>query len=202
LVRLQVDVIVASGLLLSALKRATPTIPIVMAAAPDPVRDGFVQSLAHPGGNFTGLSLGAGQTRGLTGKRLQLLKELAPGAALLAVLWDRSGRRGWEAAEAVARQQGWKLLSIELRDAREIEGAFKAATTPRVGGLLVYADALLFDRARRIAELDKILKGANPATLPVEQPTKFELVINLKAAESIGLTIPQSVLLQANELIQ
>lgn len=241
LVRLHVDVIVASGLLLPALKRATLTIPIVMAAAPDPVRDGFVQSLAHPGGNFTGLSLGAGQAGELTGKRLELLKELVPAAALVAVLWDRSGLPGRQAAEAVARQKGWKLMSIELRGAGEIEGAFKAATSARVDALLVYADALLFGQARRIAELavrsrlpamyplrhyveagglisygadlielwrraaayvDKILKGANPATLPVEQPSKFDLVVNLNAAESIGLTIPPSVLLRANEVIQ
>ncbi len=238
LVRLQVDVIVVAGPAMPALKQATSTIPVIMAGAGDPVASGFVQSLARPGGNFTGLSLQITET---TGKRLELLKELVPGAAPVAVLWHRTGSRSWQAAESAARERGWKLLSLEIRDAGEIEGAFKAATRARAGALLVFAGALLDRHARRIAELaaksrlpamyglrfyveagglisysadlieinrraavfvDKILKGAEPADLPVEQPTKFELVINLKAAKSLGLTIPPSLLLRADQVIE
>ena len=238
LVRLQVDVIVAGGPTLDAVKQATSTIPVVMGGAGDPVASGFVQSLGRPGGNFTGLSL---QTVETTQKRLELLKELVPGAAPVAILWHRQSLRPWQAAEAAARERGWKLLSLEIRDAGEVEGAFKAATGARAGALLVFAGGLLDRHAQRIAELaaksrlpamyslrryveagglisysadlieiwrraavfvDKILKGTKPADLPVEQPTKFELVINLKAAKAIGLTIPQSVLSRADEVMQ
>jgi putative ABC transport system substrate-binding protein len=238
LVRLQVDVIVAPGPMLPALKQATSTIPIVMAASADPVGLGYVQSLGHPGGNITGLSL---QSIDTTGKRLELLKELVPPAASVAVLWDRASLLYWQAAEAAARARGWKLLSLEIRDAGEIEGVFTAATDARAGALLVSAAGLLFPQARRVAELaarsrlpamyelrpyveagglisygadiieiwrraavfvDKILKGAKPADLPVEQPTKFELVLNLRAAKALGLTIPPAVLARADEVIQ
>jgi putative ABC transport system substrate-binding protein len=241
LVRAQVDVIVAGGPLLPALKQATSTVPIVMAGAPDPVGDGFAQSLGRPGGNFTGLSSQSTET---AGKRLELLKELVPGAAPVAVFWDRRlNLRSWQAADAAARERGWRLLSLEIRDAREIEGAFKAASSAHAGSLLVFASGFLeqHENARQIADLaaksrlpamytgrffvdagglmcysadlveinrraavfvDRILKGAKPADLPIEQPKKFELVINLKAAKSIGLAIPQSVLLRADEVIQ
>jgi putative ABC transport system substrate-binding protein len=238
LVRLQVSVIVAGGPMLPALKQATSTIPVVMGGAGDPVGQGLVRSLGHPGGNFTGLSL---QSLELTGKRLELLKELVPGAALVAVLWYRANLPSWQAAESAARERGWKLLSLEIRDAGEIEGAFKAATGARAGALLVFAGGLFDRHARRIAELaaknrlpamytlrfyveagglisysadlieiwrraavfvDKILKGAKPADLPIEQPTKFELVINLKTAKALGLTIPPSLLLRADEILQ
>ncbi len=204
------------GASLAALKRATSTTPIVMADSSDPVRDGFVQSLGHPGGNFTGMTLQSTET---TGKRLELLKELVPGSALVAVLWDRSSLPSWQAAEAAARERGWKLLSIEIRDAGELEGVFKAAADARAGALLVSAPAVVAPHARRVAELaarsrlptmhnarfyveagglisygadvndtwrraavfvDKIFKGAKP----VEQPTKFELVINRASRES------------------
>jgi len=239
LVRLQVDVIVAAGPMLPALQQATSTIPIVTTGAGDPVASGTVQSLARPGGNITGLSLQLLET---TGKRLELLKELVPGAAPVAVLWDSwPGRGTWKTAEAAARERGWKLISLEIREASEIEGAFKTATGGRAGALLVVPGGLLDPHARRIAELaarsrlpamyafrfyveagglisygvdqiennrraavfvDKILKGAKPADLPIEQPTKFELVINLKAAKSLGLTIPQPLLSRADEVIQ
>jgi putative ABC transport system substrate-binding protein len=238
LVRLQVDVIIAGGPMLPALSRATLTIPIVMTGSLDPVGQGFVQSLRRPGGNITGLSLQSVET---TGKRLELLKELVPSAGPVAVLWDRASLLSWQAAEVAARERGWKLLSLEIRDADQIEGAFRAATDARAGALLVFAAGFLLRQARRIAELaaksrlpamyelrqyveagglssysvdlienwrraavfvDKILKGAKPADLPIEQPTKFELVINVKAAKSIGLTIPQSVLSRADEVIQ
>ena len=238
LVRLQVDVIVAGGPMLPALKHATSTIPVVMGGAGDPVGEGFVQSLGRPGGNFTGLSLQLLET---TGKRLALLKELVPGAAPVAVLREPVNRLFWQAAENVAREQSWKLLSLEIRKAGEIEAAFKAAVAARAGALLVFPTGLLDPHAPRIAELavksrlpamyglrpyveagglmfygadvveiwrraavfvDKILKGTKPGDLPVEQPTNFELVINLKAARSISLTIPQPVLLQATEVIR
>ena len=242
LVRLQVDVIVAGGPMLAAARQATSTIPVVMGGAADPVLDGFVQSLGRPGGNFTGLSL---QLLDSTAKRLELLKELVPGAAPVAVLWSRLNPSrpslAWQAAESVATERGWKLISLEIRDTDEIEGAFKAATTARAGGLFVHPTGHLDRHARRIAELaaksrlpavyglrfyvesgglmsygadtidiwrraaafvDRILKGAKAADLPVEQPTKFELVINLKTARALGLTIPPSLLRRADEVIQ
>jgi ABC-type uncharacterized transport system substrate-binding protein len=238
LVGMQPDVIVAAGTGMRALKQATSTIPIVMAAASDPVGSGYVQSLAHPGGNITGLSFQSIET---TGKRLELLKELVPGAAPVAVLWDQGNVQYWQATETAARKRGWKLLSLEIRDGDDIEAVFKAASEARAGTLLVYAAAHLVQQARRVAELaaknrlpamyelrlhvdagglmsygadvveiwrhaavvvDKILKGAKPADLSIEQPTKFELVINLKAAKALGLTIPQSLLLRADEVIQ
>ena len=237
LVRLQVDVIVASGPMLPALKQATSTIPVVTTGAGDPLASGYVQSLARPGGNITGLSL---QIRETDGKRLELLKELVPGAAPVAIIWDPRVSSS-QAAESAARERGWRLLSLEIRDAGEIEKAFKTATGARAGALLVTPSGLPDAHARRIAELaaksrlptmyafrfyveagglisygvdltenyrraaafvDKILKGAKPADLPVEQPTKFELVINLKTAKALGLTIPQSLLVRADEIIK
>jgi putative ABC transport system substrate-binding protein len=238
LVRLQVDVIVAAGPALPALKQATSTIPIVMGGASDPVADGLVRSLGQPGGNFTGLSL---QSVEMIGKRLELLKELIPGGAPVAVLWIRPRIADWQAAETAAQARRWRLLSLEVRDVGEIEGAVRSATGAGAGALLVLGAGVFLPHARRIAELaaggrlpamyvlrpyveagglvsygadlndvwrraasfvDKILKGTKPGNLPVEQPTKFELVINLKAAKSLGLTIPPSVLLRADEVIQ
>jgi putative tryptophan/tyrosine transport system substrate-binding protein len=238
LARLDLDVIVGAGPSLRALKQATSTIPVVMAASGDPVSAGLVQSLAHPGGNFTGLS---SQTSDSAGKRLELLKELIPGTAPVAVLWHRDDIRNWQAAQATARARGWKLLSIEIRDAGEIDAVFTAATDARASALFVHAPTVLQSHAGRFAELavrhrlptmyhqqsyvvagglmsygadtveiwhhaaafvDKILKGAKPADLPVQQPTKFELVINLKTAKALGLAIPQSLLLRADEVIE
>ena len=231
--------IVAAGPMLPALKQTTSTIPVVTTGAGDPVASGFAQSLARPGGNITGLSLQLHETMG---KRLELLKELVPGATPVAVLWEPwPGRRSWQATEAAARERGWKLLSLEIRESVEIEGAFKAATGGRAGALLVVPGGLFDPHARRVAELaaksrlpamyafrfyveagglisygadqiennrhaavfvDKILRGAKPADLPIQQPTKFELVINLKAARSIRLTISQPLLSRADEVIQ
>jgi putative ABC transport system substrate-binding protein len=209
MVRLRVDVIVAPGPMLSALKRATSSIPVVMAGALDPIGQGLVKSLGQPGGNFTGFSLQSAET---AAKRLELLKELVPTAALVAVVWEQTVLSHWQVAEAAARERGWKLLPIEVRDAGEIEGAVRAATGARAGALLVLGGGILYLQSRRIAELavksrlpaiyslrpqveagglmsygadivetwrraavfvDKILKGANPADLPVEQPLKF-----------------------------
>jgi putative ABC transport system substrate-binding protein len=238
LVRLNPDVIVAGGVALPALKSATSTIPVVMAASPDPVSLGLVRSLSHPGGNFTGMSLQSAET---TGKRLELLKELVPGTAPVAVLWERNNSLSWQDAEAAASVRGWKLLSFEIRDAGDIERAFASATGGRAGAVLVFGGGLFFSMARQIAELairnrlptmyelrpyveaggllsygadiyaiwrqaagfvDRILKGAKPGNLPIEQPTKFELVVNMKTAKALGLAIPSSLLLRADEVIQ
>ena len=238
LIRLQVDMIAAAGPALPALKQATSRIPVIMAASLDPVAQGYVQSLAHPGANFTGLSLQSVET---TGKRLELLKELVPGSAPVAVLWNETSLLNLRAAEVAARERGWRLLSLEIRYLDDIERTFRAATDTRAGALLVFAAGLLFPHARRVAELaaknripamyelpqyveagglicygpdindvwrratafaDKIIKGAKPADLPIEQPTKFVLVINLKTAKALGLTIPQPILARADEVIQ
>ena len=242
LVRLQVDVIVAGGPMLMAVKQATSTIPVVMGGAADPVLDGFVQSLGRPAGNFTGLSL---QLVESTAKRLELAKELAPGAAPVAVLWSRVDRSrpslAWRTAESAARHRGWKVISLEIQDAVEIDEAFKAAAAARAGALVVHPTGHLDRHARRIADLatknrlpavyglryyvesgglmsydadtveiwrraavfvDKILKGTRPGDLPVEQPTRFELVINLRAARAIGLTVPPQVLSRADQVMQ
>jgi putative ABC transport system substrate-binding protein len=239
LVHLKPDVIIAGGGLPAvALKQATTTIPIVMAASVDPVGQGLVQSLARPGGNVTGMSL---QSTDTIGKRLELLKELIPGAAPVAALWYRADPTDWQAAQVAARLRGWKLLSIELRDVGEIDAAIKTAATARCSGLLVLGGGVFFPHGRRIAEIaaahrlptmfglrplvesgglmshgadlndiwrraatyvDKILKGAKPGDLPVEQPTKFELVINLKTARVLGINVPQALLLWADEVIQ
>ena len=240
LVGLKVDIIVATGggATLSLLKQATTTIPIVMTASPDPVGQGLVQSLARPGGNLTGMSM---QSLEVTGKRLELLKELVPGAETVAAFWDSTSSEFWSAAQAGGRARGWKLLPIEIRDAGEIPAAFKTASDAGAGALLIPASGVLFSRARQIVELaalmrlpamyelrpfvdigglvsyapniegiwrhaaiyvDKILKGANPAELPIEQPTKFELVINRRAATALGLTIAPSILIQADEVIE
>lgn len=238
LVALPVDLIVALGPALPALKRATSTIPIVMTGSGDPVAQGLVQSLARPGGNITGLTL---QSVDTVGKRLELLHELAQPAGPIAVLWDRYSQLHWEQAQAAARQRGWKLLSLEVREAAQIEAAFAAARDARAGALLVFNSGLfdlhaarlaaaaakgrlpamyglrsyvdvgglmsygpdLQDNWRRAASfVDKILKGAKPGELPVEQPTTFEFVMNLKTARALGLTPAQSLLLRADEVLE
>ena len=243
LVRLNVDVILAAAfeVVLRAARQATSTIPIVMTAVGyDPIAQGYVASLAHPGGNVTGVFL---RQIELTGKRLELLKEAVPQASRIAVLWDALSADQYRAAEEAARVLGVHLLSLELHNppAYNYEGAFAAAVQERaeallmlgsplfnperaritnlatqyrlpamfhfrefveVGGLMAYG-ANLNDMYRLAASyVDRILKGAKPADLPVEQPTKYELVLNLKTARALGLTFPPHLLVLADEVIQ
>jgi putative tryptophan/tyrosine transport system substrate-binding protein len=245
LVRLKVDIIVAAGgnRIIPAVKNATKTIPIVMTGAGlDPVEAGFVESLARPGGNVTGLTnLGTE----LGGKRLELLKEAVPKVARVAVLYDPANPSSVlsvkEVLPVAARGLGLTVRSWEVRAADGFEKVFAAMGKQRPDGLYVLGGALInanhkrtigfalksrlpsiyisrefvdagglmsygadeADIYRRVAYyVDRILKGAKPADLPVEQPTKFELVINLKTAKQIGLTIPPEVLARANSLIK
>ena len=242
LVRLKVDVIVVSGALaISALKNATKTIPIVMTTVEDPVAQGFVASLARPGGNITGLTNLAPE---LSGKRLELLKESFSKISRVAVLWDPSTPGSvvaFKETQAVAPALGVQLKSLEVRSPDDFQNAFRAATTERAGALIVLQSLLTNAHRQRIVDLaidsrlpamytqteyvevgglmsyapsytdiyrraatyvDKILKGTKPADLPVEQPTKFEFVINLKTAKQIGLTIPPNVLARADRVIR
>src|SRR5262245_8501696 len=242
LVRLKVDVIVTQGTSgTNPAKRATDTIPIVMAYSADPVGTGLVASLAHPGGNVTGLSE---MSPDLAGKRLQLVKEIVPKATRVAVLWDRTRPANiavLEEIETSARQFSIRVQSLAARDAKDIDRAFRSATQERAGALLVPSGSVITQHGAEIMRLaiqsrlpsiwddkdfvnlgglmsygpnltdlhrraaiyvDKILKGAKPADLPVEQPKRFEQVINLKTAKQIGLTIPQSLLYRADKVIQ
>jgi putative ABC transport system substrate-binding protein len=242
LVRLKVDLIVASALSAAeAARRATTTIPIVMVNAADPVESGLVRSLVRPGGNVTGLS--AQLTPEIRAKQLQLLKEALPGLTRVVILRRAALADGpvWKEYEAGGRTLGLKVQFVELQRVDELERAFNTIARERAGALLVPGDPVLFTHRQRIVALaaehrlpgtfstreftdagglmsysarltdqfrraatyvDKILKGASPANLPVEQPTQFELVINLKTAKALGLTLPQSILLRADEVIQ
>ena len=232
LLRSRVDVIVSVAAALSALKSATSTVPIVMIGAQEP------QILSRPGGNITGLS---DQGADLVGKRLELLKQVTSTTAPVGIVWDHGrGLPAWQSAEAVARERGWKLISLEIRDGDDVERVFKTATTAGVrsvlvmsafffgnvaqttklvikyrfasmygyrffvedGGLMSYAPDLLDIWRRCAVFVDKILKGTKPGDIPMEQPTKFELVINLKTAKALGLTIPPSLLGRADEVLQ
>ncbi len=242
LVRLKVDVLVVAttpGNL--AAKTATQTIPVVMVGVGDPVGSGLVASLARPGGNLTGLSL---LNPEISGKRLQLLKEVLPRVSRVAVLTNPGNPIHavfWQETQEAARKLRVQLQAVEVRSPEDFEGAFRAATQGRAGALLAFDDSLtnsypsrvvalaakrrlpamygfrefpdagglisygtnISDHFRRTATyVDKILKGAKPADLPVEQPTRFELVINLKTAKALGLTIPQTVLIRADQVIQ
>jgi putative tryptophan/tyrosine transport system substrate-binding protein len=242
LVRLKVDVIITSGPTITrAAKEATVTIPIVMAFDSDPIGNGFIASLARPGGNITGLSALAPE---LSGKQLELLKEIVPTLSRVAVLGNSNepaNPKTLKEIELAAGAFGVQLQSLDVLGPNDIDTAFRAATKAHVDALVVLVSVVLTDHRTQIANLalkgrlpaiyysrqfveagglmsyaasftdlsrraatyvDKILKGARPADLPVEQPTKFEFVINLKAAKQIGLTIPPNVLARADRVIK
>jgi putative tryptophan/tyrosine transport system substrate-binding protein len=240
LVRLPVNLIVAAGGAVNTAKDATTTIPIVAPVTGDPVRQGLVSSLARPGGNITGLSTLSSE---IAGKRLQLLKEIAPQASQVAVLWNPGNpAKGLEFQETqvAARSLGLTLQSFEVRGPHDFTSAFDAAASRHVDALVTLTESLTLTHAAEIAGfalnsrlpsmselrpfvaagglvsygpnvpdvyrraaayVDKILKGAKPADLPVEQPMRFDFVVNMNTAQALGISFPPEILLQITEVI-
>ena len=225
LVTLKVDVILATTVLTAvAAKQAIKTIPIVFFAAADPIRSGLVTSLARPCGNVTGLSILAPE---LIGKRLELLKQAVPGISRVAVLWEpdgggeRTDKDMLKRAEVAGQALGVRLQYVEaltvlpspmffnerrrlvdLAAKHRLPAGYPWREGADAGGLISYGPSIADLYRRAATYVDKILKGAKPGDLPVEQPTKFELVINLKTAKALGLTIPPSLLRQADQVIE
>src|SRR5262245_40045710 len=242
LVRLKVDVLVTgTAAAIRTLQRATTTIPIVLADSTDPVGNGFVASLARPGGNITGLS---GASDDTSPKQLELVTTVAPNASRIGLLGNPASpnfagvRTG---AEIAAQKVGVIIVPVEARNPQEIESAFAEFDKQRVQAFIAASDAVVFTQRRQIADLalrnrlpsmfpqrefaesgglmsygenlsqffrraasfvDKIFKGANPGDLPIEQPTRFNLVINRKTADALGVTIPAQLYIFADEVIE
>ena len=239
LVGLRPDVIVTRGTPAAlAVRNATTTVPVVIVGVGDPVGQKLVASLAHPGGNITGLSAAVTD---VYPKRVQLLRELVPHAVRIGALWNMSNPAlppQWKLVETAARSLGLEPQLLDVRRVQDLEPAFDAASALRVDALIVGLDTLTQANQRLIVELaakrrlpaiyastefvgglvaygveypemyrraasyaHRIFRGARPADLPVEEPTKFELVINLKTARALGLTIPRSLLLRADQVV-